>query len=197
MNWDRVNVWTNTLYTLLHSIEIAKAIQFGNLDRVHENVVAADGWTSTACTYDSVLLKQPFGGMRIKLRRDPNSHFDQISSQVIKMLIQELTVIFDEMMAESLAAHGYQKIRYPQSKINKLATHLNPKYLWSQHGGLELIAVRNTLTHNEGIWSAESIRIISPFIPMPPRSGDKLEIGVSMLFRYRKAMRTFLNETSI
>ena len=51
------------------------------------------------------------------------------------------------------------------------------------------------LTHANAQRNDQSIGIIRPFVRPLPVAGDKLIVGVPMLFRYRKAMRTFLNET--
>jgi len=110
------------------------------------------------------------------------------------MLLQDLVVIFDNMMDEVLAGHGEKAGHYPQSKVEKLATRLNRKYDWSRQGCLELIATRNVLAHARGRWNKRSIDIVKGFITPPPIEGEMLQIGVPMLFRYRRAMRTFLNE---
>ncbi|MBY5378919.1 hypothetical protein [Rhizobium leguminosarum] len=198
MNWDRINVWTNTLYTLIHSLELARLSEFARLEDLHKHVVDAEAWLERECSFNSPLLETPFGGGKISFRRDPNKHFTSISQQLVKMIIQDLTVIFDEMMHESLQAHGFSAPDFPQSKIEKLATKLDKqKYDWARKGCLELVAVRNTLTHGNGRWNDKSILIVSEFIDPKPQRGDALLIGVPMLFRYRKAIRTFLNETRV
>lgn len=69
----------------------------------------------------------------------------------------------------------------------------SPCVEWAKQGCLELIAARNVLTHARGRWNKKSIAIVS-FVNPAPNVGDELIIGFPMLFRYRKAMRTFLNE---
>jgi hypothetical protein len=195
MDWNRVNVWTNTFYALIHSLQTSKEIHFGDLNKVNENILAAEKWILPECSYGSSLLDHPFGMDEIKFRRDPNKHFAEISAQIVKMLIQDLTVIMDEMMGECLAIKGCQPIRYPQSKIQKLATYIDKnKYGWACRGCLELVAVRNVLTHTDGKWNEDSIKIIKDFVNPLPKIGQPLVIGIPMLFRYRKAMRTLLNE---
>lgn len=194
MNWDRVNVWTNTLYTLIHSLNLSKQIYFGNLSTIAESVTNAGKWLTPECSYQSVLIVHPFGNSRVTFRRDPNKHFDEIANQLLKMLIQDLVVILDEMMSEVILARSLPAPNYPQSKIAQLKRYLPAKYEWAAFGCLELVAARNVLTHNGGRWNAKSIAIVSPFISPAPTSGEKLMIGLPMLFRYRKAMRTFLNE---
>ncbi len=66
---------------------------------------------------------------------------------------------------------------------------------WAYHGCLELIAIRNCMVHNESKWNERSINIVKPFIPIPPKDGEKISIGIPMVFRYRKAVRTLVNES--
>jgi abortive infection bacteriophage resistance protein len=113
------------------------------------------------------------------------------------MLIQDLVVIFDEMMSEVLNQRNQTAGEYPKSKIEKLTTYLDSTYKWSSYGCTELVAVRNVLAHNNGIWNKKSIDYVIPFIEKPPLEGDALSVGFSMLFYYRKAIRTFLNEVKI
>ena len=97
MDWERVNVWTNTLYALIHSLSLAKESNCGDLKTLHARARDASAWVATDCSYGSVLLKHPGGKNKITFRRDPNRHFSAISQQLIKMLIQDLVVILDEM----------------------------------------------------------------------------------------------------
>jgi hypothetical protein len=194
MNWNRVNVWTATLYALIQSLHLAKAAQFGDREALAENIISARAWISPEVSYGSVLLAQPFGRHRVRFRRDPNKHFADTVTQLIQMLIQDLVVIFDGMMDDILKARSETAGTFPQSKVEKLATHLDFKHEWARRGCLELIAVRNVLTHANGQWNKKSIAIIDGFVTPLANVGDRLTIGFPMLFRYRKAMRTFLNE---
>jgi hypothetical protein len=196
MDWERVNVWTSTLYTLIHSLHLSRAIKFGNLPLLSESIADAANWVTPDCSYASVLLARGFGRRRATFRRDPNTHFAEISNQIIKMLIQDLVVILDEMMAEILVAHGLPPERYPQKKLRVLSQRLPTQYTWAFQGCLELVAARNILTHAAGKWNPESIAIVAPFVVPAPTSGQTLSIGFAMLFRYRKAMRTFLNQVA-
>ena len=122
MNWERVNVWTNTLYALIQALQTAKQIEFGNLPLIDSNVRAAANWITPECSYDSVLLQHAFGNRRINFRRDPNKHFGEIAQSVIKMLVQDLVVILDQMMDEILTgsnrphAYQYRRMAPPESK---------------------------------------------------------------------------------
>ncbi|MDR6915106.1 hypothetical protein J2X66_001971 [Pseudomonas sp. 3296] len=196
MDWERVNVWTNTLYTLIHSLHMAKEVAFGDLSTIDGRARDSADWVSPDCSYASTLLAHQSHGKTLTFRRDPNTHFKQISEQVIKMLIQDLVVILDAMMDEALIGHEETAGNFPQSKVQKLATHLDPRYQWSAYGCYELIAARNVLCHAGGKWNDRSIAIVAPFVSPPPSEGDDLTVGYTMLFNYRKAMRTFLNQVS-
>lgn len=195
-NWDRVNVWTNTLYALIQALFISKQIQFGNLPLIGDSVQEAGKWVAPDCTYSSVLLQHPFGNRRIKFRRDPNAHFDEIAGQIVAMLVNDLVVIFDGMMADILRGKNIKPANYPQSRVQQLKRYVANNHDWAVQGCLELIAVRNVLTHNGGHWNTSSLNIIRPFVVPIPNVGDPLKIGFSMLFRYRKAVRTFLNQVA-
>lgn len=194
VDWDRVNVWTNTLYTVIHSLSLAREQSFGDLDTLADRIREAETWLPTEWSYNSTLAAQPMGRQNVKYRRDPNTHFESIVAQVTQMLIQDLVVILDGMMDDILAARNETAGQFPQSKVEKLATQLDPKYEWAKHGCLELIAARNVMCHAGGRWNEKSIRIVSSFVNPPPKQGDQLRLGFAPLFQFRKAMRTFLNE---
>lgn len=195
IDWNRVNVWTHTLYTLIHCVSLAKKIDFGNLASLDGNIRDAGNWINPECSYASMLLDHMSGNQRITFRRDPNKHFNETSNHLVKILIQDLVVILDEMMEAILIKYSEKAGPYPQSKIEKLSKRLNSKYLWAAQGCYELVAVRNALTHNGGKWNQKCLQII-PFVRPAPKIGDVVSVGYPMLFRYRKAIRTFLNEVS-
>jgi hypothetical protein len=174
----------------------SQQIRFGNLTYLNESVADGAIWITPECSYNSVLIQHEFGGDTPRFRRDPNTYFGDVSRQILKMLVQDLTVILDEMLSEALQENGLIAGKYPQSKVEKLAGLLKDKHKWSAQGCLELIAARNVLTHAGGRWNQESIRIVVRFLSNPPNPGEKLSVGFPVLFRYRKALRTFLNEVT-
>ena len=177
MDWERVNVWTNTLYTLVHSLQIARREQFAPIDGLHDHIVGAKNWITPQCSFSSTLVDNPFGNSTVKFRREPQRHFEKSVGQLVKMLAQDLTVILDEMMNESLEGHGLPVPQFPQSKVEKLATILNKdKHDWCRRGCLELIAVRNALTHGKGVWNDKSLQIIKLFVSPLPAAGDAVII---------------------
>lgn len=194
MDWNRVNVWTRTLYAVVHSLHMAKEADFGELGSLDERFRDANGWISPTCSYPSMLLPSKTKNKKLEFRLHPGEYFGEVSSQLIKMLIQDLAVIFDEMMGDALAKLGLKAGDMPQSKVEKLATLIKKEYKWSEQGCLELIAVRNSLCHASGRWNKKSLAIISEFIEPLPEAGEEITVGFEMLFNYRKAIRTFLNQ---
>jgi hypothetical protein len=195
LDWEHVNAWTCTLYTLVHSLAIAKQMQFGVISDLGKSLRSARSWVTPTCSYGSVLLLHPTKDREMGFRRNPNQYFSDVAEQVTRMLVQDLVVILDEMMSQILAARGEHAGDFPQSRVEKLAKGLDQKFLWSAHGCYEMIAVRNVFSHAEAKWNQRSIAII-PFISPAPKVGDKLTVGLPMLFYYRKAMRTFLSQVA-
>ena len=197
LDWERVNVWTNAYYAIVHSLYLSKQIKFGNLYYLDDSFRDAANWAGENCSYSSVLLAHSGGGKKLMFRRDPNKNFKKISTQLIKMLTQDLVVILDDMLTDVLNQHRETAGSFPQSKLEKLSTHLDPQFTWAYYGCLEMVAVRNVLTHNGGLWNKKSIGCIKSFVTPLPKEGERLSIGISMLFYYRKAMRTFINEVKV
>ena len=142
-------------YALIHSLHQAKSQNFAGHSDLRERVEAAANWTSTPCSYNSNSLAEPFGKTLSVFRCYPSVHFNLIVAQVIQMLAQDLVVILDGMMDDVLAQRNEKAGPFPQSKVEKLATHLKPSFLWAKRGCLELIAARNVLTHAGGKWNAK------------------------------------------
>jgi len=195
LDWERVNAWTCTLYTLIHSMEIAKQQRFGVIANLGKSLKSARTWVDPECSYGSILLRHPTRDRDITFRRDPNLHFSDVAQQVTRMLVQDLVVILDEMMSQILASRRERAGDFPQSRVEKLAVGLDRRFQWSAYGCYEMIAVRNVFSHAGSSWNQRSIAIV-PFLSPAPKPGEKLTIGLPMLFHYRKAMRTFLNQVA-
>jgi hypothetical protein len=110
LDWDRVNVWTLTLFTIIRSLDLARSVSFGDLASLRPTIEEAKAWIPTVATG---LLLQPFGKTLLRFRRDPNVHFELIVAQIIQMLVQDLVVIFDAMMNDILVARGESAGTFP------------------------------------------------------------------------------------
>lgn len=194
MDTARIRTWTRTLYALIQALNLAKSVNFGRLEDLSQNTKEASKWVSPDCSYKSVLLDHPMGDRRVTFRRDPAEHFDEIARQIVNMLVQDLVAILDEQMTHILIKIGEEIPNYPLSKAQLLKRHLNSQYNWAYFGCVELIACRNVFTHGAGRWNIRSIEYVRGIVNPLPQEGDVLSVGFSMLFRYRKAIRTFIND---
>lgn len=194
MDTTQIRIWTKTLYAIIQAMSIAKKVNFGRLDDLPEHVEHACSWISPDCSYNSALLSHSKAARHVSFRRDPTEHFDEITTQILKMLVQDLTTIFDELMTDILRKNEAETSGYPLTKLQALKCHLKPEYEWAYQGCVELITCRNVLSHTQGKWTQRSIDQVKDFVDPAPLEGEHLSIGFSMLFRYRKAIRTFINE---
>jgi hypothetical protein len=197
MDFEPLKRWTSTFYAIIQALEIAHKQHFGNQETLGDAMKNAREWIQPDCSFNSVVVVP--GRMRasVRFRQDPMKKFHVVVETIVKMMIQDLVVLLDELMDQALSERGENGGSYPQSKVNKLSAQLDEDNKWAGDGCLELIAVRNVLCHSRGIWSQKSIQIVEGFMSPPPKNGDKLTIGFAMLFNYRKAIRTFINQVRI
>lgn len=65
---------------------------------MHSAILSGANWVEPVCTFASPLMAEKFGNSKVKFRRDPSFHFKENAQNAVKMLLQDLVVIFDEMM---------------------------------------------------------------------------------------------------
>jgi hypothetical protein len=189
--------WTRSLYALIQALVIAKKLDFGRLDELPDAVKEAGTWVEPDCSYNSVLLANKRKPRGLSFRRDPADHFDDVAKQLVSMLIQDLVTILDDQMIQLLDRANLKSGGYPRTKVLTLSAYVPTKHAWAAQGCLELIACRNVLTHGGSRWNQLTVDHIKSFIAPPPAVGDSLSVGFSMLFRFRKAIRTFVNEAEL
>lgn len=194
MNLERINRWTHCLYALIQSLHIAKAIKFGNLNEIDTTLSDARAWLPHDASFATSIHLPPGKRKKVVLRRDPNAHFTDIVEYTTSVLVQDLVVIFDSLMLDIIEDRNKTPANYPQSKIDQLKASVDPQYLWATNGCYELVAVRNCIVHSNGKWNQKSIDIVRNILLPIPSLGDTVSIGFPVLFLYRKAIRTFLNQ---
>lgn len=141
MNLEPINIWTNTLYTLVHSFHLSKAIHFGSLDYLEESARDAATSVRANCSYNSVLLASPDGGKHLKFRREaPACNFSSKHS----LTATELGCCLTEVRLMRAGAQVGDE--YPRANLNsEVATYASFGYtavtvkgrrLCSRHSGL-------------------------------------------------------------
>lgn len=199
-NLERLNEWTCALYTLLHSLKISKDNNFEPRDKLNDSGNDSLTWDTRKNNFASITHRVVLTNKKkMKFRRDPSKSFQKTVSRVAGMLIQDLVVIFDEILNDLMVDKGLPIQNYPQSKIEALKKFVSEEYQWSICGSLELIAIRNVITHSKGYWNEKSLRIIRDcqIITEEESSkllGQKLIVTIPMAFEYKKSMRTFMNQ---
>jgi hypothetical protein len=197
MDKSRTVAWTRTLYAIVQALVIARKLNFGRLEDLPAAVKEAATWLSPDCSYNSVLLAHSQRMRDLTFRRDPSNHFEEIGRQLVGMLVQDLVTILDEQMIELLDLAGRPSGGYPRRRILALSKNFPPNRTWAVHGCLELVACRNVLTHAASKWNKQSIDQVKGIVSPLPTVGDQLSIGFAMLFRFRKAIRTFVTEAEL
>lgn len=98
----QVNYWISTLYALLYALAMTQKDSFSQKEKLHENILSCAKWVNPVCSFPSPLAAERFGTSKVSFRRDPISHFEENSQNIVKMLIQDLVVILDGMMEDAL-----------------------------------------------------------------------------------------------
>ena len=66
---------------------------------------------------------------------------------------------------------------------------------WARRGVLELNVIRNCFVHNDGRWSTRGLKDIGSFVTnLTAKDGDLVEVNYEDVFRYKRAVRTLLNQ---
>lgn len=199
-NLENLNEWTCTLYTLLHSLRVSKDNDFEPRDKLNESGLDARKWEMKKNNFDSITHRViTTSKKKMRFRRDPTLNFKKTVTRVAGMLIQDLVVIFDEILNDIMVDRGLPLQTFPQSKIETLKKYVAPEFEWSINGSMELIAVRNVITHSRGIWNEKSLRILRDYGITTQEQSDnllakKVIVTFPMVFEYKKSMRTFMNQ---
>ena len=199
-NLERLNEWTCALYTLLHSLKVSKDNDFEPRNELNESGNDALTWDERKNNFDSITHRVVrTNKKKMSFRRDPTKNFQKTVSRVSAMLIQDLVVIFDEILNDLMVDKSLPVQNFPQSKIEALKKYVSDEYKWSIAGSMELIAVRNAITHSKGFWNEKSLRILSDYDIISEQQskkllGQKVIVTFPMVFEYKKSMRTFMNQ---
>lgn len=202
-NLERLNEWTCTMYTLIHALKTSKDRGFEPKDQLNESGLDAMSWEKGKNNFNSITHRITNKSKRkMKFRRDPVENFDKTVRRIIYMLIQDLVIIFDEILNDLIVIKNVNHQNFPQSKVESLKKYVDEKYEWSIKGCMELIAVRNAITHSRGNWNNKSLAIlVDNYIITEEKSRElnstKVFVSFPMVFEYKKSIRTFINQVKV
>lgn len=187
--------WSQTVYGVAHSLQIANSVKMGNLTTLVESLIAAERWTSSSLGFVSSVPEREFTDGTIKL--DGNSHedvFATLSGNLSSMLFINLMVLADEWLAQVIRSAGTEPPNYLTAKAEWVKSRIGSRYTWAANGLLEMCAIRNALVHNGGIINQPALEILEKADIQSATLGHKIELSFGDLFRYRRALRTVLGE---
>jgi len=199
-NLEGLNEWTCALYTLMHSLKTSRDRNFEPRDKLNDSGIEATKWIEEKNKFNSITHREVTTSKRkMKFRRDPAKNFEKTISRVSKMLIQDLVVLFDEILNDLMIEKGINVQRFPQSKVEALKKYIDSEYEWSVKGCMELIALRNAITHSKGKWNEKCLRILKDNdiineTEATKLKGKKVIVNIPMVFEYKKSIRTFMNQ---
>lgn len=116
----------------------------------------------------------------------------QANKGIINLLIIGLCDLLDECL---LGTHDVDNSKNLYEKIEGM--HVDKKYEWSVKGVHELRIIRNCIVHNNGLFSKTAIRELKQYVDKDSNVLENENINPCFedIFRFRRAVRTFINET--
>lgn len=192
---QRMREWSQTVYGVAHSLNIANAVKLGNLDTLLESLVAADAWHPSDLGFTSNLPARDFKDGDVRL--DGSDHaevFALLAENIVRILFVNLAVLADECLAHLVRAAGVEPPNYLTSKAEWVKSKLDKKHAWAANGLIELCAVRNALVHSNGHLNASALSLLEMAETTGAQEGYKVQLSFGDLFCYRRALRTVLGE---
>jgi hypothetical protein len=196
---DTLREWTQTMYGLIHSVKLSSAVDMGNINRVDQSISESLSWFSGSQQFNSNIEQRNFKSDRVNLN---DGDIEQVTAKLkinlLKVLLIDLAALCDALLAEILAKHKNEEeissvYPYLRNKVEAVACTDEAK--WAQKGVLELNILRNCIIHNDTKWNDKGLmelRNICSNITASP--GDSVTLTYEDLLRYKRAVRTLLNQ---
>lgn len=193
--FELINAWTQTTLGMIHALSIAKGVQMGNMNRLGENVVAAFSWIPSNIGFiSSVPTRAPESKSFSLSGKNEDDIFNRVARNSCELLFTDLVVLLDVYMEILLKNKKIEPKRFPSGRIEQFI--ISAKYDWAKRGVQEMVVIRNCLVHSAGNWSKGAADQIQSICGNRPTVGDKVCVGFDDLFRYKRAVRTFLGEAN-
>lgn len=192
----RFKRWSQTAYGLLHAVEKLKASNFKDVSSAQQSISKLlerfPSQTGFLSAVPQKFLKKD--SIKVSLS-DGKKSVDEIVNSLLCMLIADLVVHFDEIAGTQLAGKGIACDAMPGGKANLLKKRLPDQRKWAARGVIELICIRNAIVHSNSIWNEKAVNDLAlAEVAKLPEIGTRLRLGIDDFFRYRRAVRTALNE---
>lgn len=192
---QRMLEWSQTVYGIAHSLNIAQAVKLGNLDTLVESLMEAETWNKSDLGFTSCLPKKNFRDGTVKLDgKDHEEVFLILSENIVRILFVNFAVIADECLEYLIQSAGVHPPNYLTNKAEWVKSKIGVKYAWAANGLLELCALRNVIVHANGVLNGSAIEILEKAGVSDAQAGYVVKLSFGDLFRYRRALRTVFGE---
>ncbi|GHS91181.1 hypothetical protein FACS1894139_01210 [Planctomycetales bacterium] len=211
---DSMRQWSKTIYGIISSLHIAKSGDLSNPTPLQDSILAAEEWNASDIGFTSCVRIRKMKENSITLAGENHEEiFRIISERITKILLVNLDLLTDEWLGQSIAAVAVgtpkkpiylpgkavavgapKKTIYLPGKIAWVTSKLDKKYAWATNGVLELHAIRNAIVHNSGELNDRVINDLKKAGVEDAKVGHKISISFGDLLRYRRAVRTVINE---
>ena len=192
----RFKRWSQTAYGLLHAVERLKASDFKDASSAQQSISKLVQRFPSQTGFLSAVPQKSLKKDSIKVSlSDGKQSADEIANSLLCMLIADLVVLFDDIAGTQLADKGIACDTMPGGKADLLKSRFPDSRKWAARGVIELVSIRNAIVHNDSTWNDKALNLLSlADVIKLPQPGTPLRVGIDDLFRYRRAVRTALNE---
>lgn len=184
------------MYGLIHAVKLSSAMGLGNIHRLDESIDASLQWVVGPKQFSSHVEDRMLDGRRIRMDDgDVDEISDSLKKNLLQFLLIDLASLADELLAEilTMANKCREDYRYLRNKVNAVVCKSREE--WAQKGVLELNILRNCIVHSNARWNDEALAEIRSICgSVSATSGDPLTLNYGDIFRYKRAVRTLLNQ---
>ncbi|WP_407279218.1 hypothetical protein U5817_24860 [Aromatoleum evansii] len=168
----------------------------GNINRIGSSITESFGWFPRKDQFDSSVQHRPYKEDDFRLDDgDVQGVVSNLKSNLLSLLLVDLAALTDELLSSIMVAKGKNPEALPYLSNKTKAVACAPEHEWARRGVLELNVIRNCFVHNDGKWGARGLKDIAPLVTnLTAKAGDSVEVNYEDLFRYKRAVRTLLNQ---
>lgn len=188
--------WSQTVYGLVHAVTISSRLDLGNINRIGASVTDSFSWLPRQDQFDSNVEHRPYKEDNFRLEDgDVKNVVSNLRANLLSLLIVDLAALTDELLSTIMAAKGKKIEDFPFFSSKARAVTCAPEQEWARRGVLELNVIRNCFVHNDGKWNSRGLRDIGTIVQnLTAKEGDPVTINYEDVFRYKRAVRTLLNQ---
>lgn len=188
--------WSQTAYGLVHSVTMSSRLDLGNINRIGNSVTESFGWFPRKDQFNSSVEHRPYKKDDFRLGDgDVKDVVSNLKANLLNLLLVDLAALTDELLSSIMTAKGKKPESFPFLSNKAKAANCEPQQEWARRGVLELNVIRNCFVHNDGKWSSRGLKDIGAVVTnLTAKEGDSVTVNYEDLFRYKRAVRTLLNQ---